>query len=416
MVSNDSSRSERTAEPSAEPSDLADIWEARARALIEGSGYDSELGVKAARDARRVVAGKLSAEEFGRNYHDAYLDEFGQDDRPESADGRVPSSGEQGEAAVNKILRDEPRIVSRREVLGGIGGTAAGVLFLGALYRRGVFGAPPSSPSGAAGGTLAAGTATAVRWGMVVDLERCDGCLACVSACREENGLADGALWAYVFAYREQDEERIRFLPRTCQHCSDAPCVLVCPTAARHRRSDGLVLTDYDVCIGCRYCEVACPYGVNYFQWGDPDTYGGSFQGERRDARGVAVDGDPPRGIMGKCNFCPERQDDPARRGTVACADACKMDALHFGDLNDPDSEPNLYLARRREENGGTLPTFRLLEDMGTEPNVTYIGSPPSSQAELEEWPVYESEGLVEDRRTVLEGPEPWFLRIGGRA
>lgn len=93
------------------------------------------------------------------------------------------------------------------------------------------------------------------------------------------------------------------------------------------------------------------------------------------------------------------------------------MDAIHVGDMNDPDSAPNRYLARRREENGGRLSTFRLLEDLGTEPNVTYIGSPPSSRAKLVEGPVtYETWDLLEDRRAVLEGPEPWFRRTGGTA
>ncbi|HEU5083845.1 MAG TPA: 4Fe-4S dicluster domain-containing protein [Acidimicrobiales bacterium] len=312
----------------------------------------------------------------------------------------------------------QPRLLTRREVTGALAGCAAGALVLGGLHRS-RFADPTSGGTAAqAAGDpdgVADAEATPVRYGMVLDLTRCDGCLACVEACRDENGLSDGVLWPYVFAYREPDDDRTAFLLRVCQQCADAPCIKVCPTTARHRRpSDGLVLTDYDLCIGCRYCEVACPYGVNYFQWGDPETYGGEFEGDRRDARGVSVEGDPPLGVMGKCNYCPQRQDDPELRGTTACSIACTMKVIHVGDMNDPDSEPNRYLAQRREESGGSLPTFRLLEELGTEPNVVYIGSPPSSRATLVEGPVaYEEVGLVEERRTVLEGPAPWFERIG---
>lgn len=399
------------------------MWESRARELLAGTGLDVELGGQVARDAQRVIAGELSGEEFGRRYHDAYLREFGRDDRPDAPSSGSPADDEGGEGAP-----EEPRILSRRDVLGTLGGAAAGVLFLGEFYRSGIFRAAALTGPGATGpgatGAVVAGGASAttgtktVQYGMVIDLERCDGCLFCVDACRTENGLADGALWPYVFAYQEPDEERTQFLVRTCQQCTNAPCIKVCPTTARHRRlADGLVLTDYDVCIGCRYCEVACPYGVNYFQWGDPVASGGSFTGERRDARGVAVDGDPPQGVMGKCNYCPLYQDDPERRGTTACSVACPMDAIYVGDMNDPDSAPNRYLAQRREEAGGRLPTFRLLEDLGTEPNVVYIGTPPSARAELVEGPVaYEAWDLIVDRRGVLEGPEPWFQRIGARA
>ncbi|MEX1091782.1 MAG: 4Fe-4S ferredoxin N-terminal domain-containing protein [Acidimicrobiia bacterium] len=386
------------------------LWEARARTLLEGSDYDVELGAQVARDAQRVIAGELSAEEFGRRYHDAYIEQFGRDDRPDAPDAKERRD-EEGQTP------EEPRLVSRREALGALGGAAVGVLFLGELYRSGTLGARSGTGATPAGATDTATGTTPVQYGMVIDLERCDGCLFCVDACRTENGLADGVLWPYVFSYQEPDNDRTKFLVRTCQQCTNAPCIKVCPTTARHRRpSDGLVLTDYDVCIGCRYCEVACPYGVNYFQWGDPKTYGGTFNGKRRDSRGISVDGDPPRGVMGKCNYCPLWQEDPERRGTTACSEACPMDAIYVGDMNDPDSEPNRYLARRREESGGMLPTFRLLEDLGTEPNVIYIGTPPSSRAELVEGPVsYEAWGLVEDRRTVLEGPAPWFQRIGGR-
>lgn len=387
------------------------IWEARARALLEGSEFDAALGGLVARDAQRVVAGELSGEEFGRRYHRVYVREFGQDARPDSPDP------EAGLEAADGDPEPQPRVVSRREVLAGMGGAAAGVLFLGALYRNGALRRRSGASAGTAAGGATSPSAAPVRYGMVIDLERCDGCLFCVDACRTENGLSDGVLWPYVFAYREPDDEAARFLVRVCQQCTNAPCIKVCPTAARHRRdSDGLVLTDYDVCIGCRYCEVACPYGANYFQWGEPDSYGGTYTGDRRDARGIAVDGDPPRGVMGKCSYCPLRQDDPDRRGSTACADACPMNAIHVGDMNDPDSDPNRYLAQRREESGGNLPTFRLLEDLGTEPNVIYIGTPPSSRAELVDGPVsYEEWGIIENRRAVLEGPEPWFGRIGGR-
>jgi Fe-S-cluster-containing dehydrogenase component len=385
-------------------------WETRARAVLEPTGYDTELGAQVARDANRVVAGELSAEEFGQRYHDAYLEQFGRDARPDAPG----ASGDADDPAGART----PRLLTRREVSGALLGGAAGLFFLGGLYRtRFADSTPARTRPQTAVARDGAGVPEArpIQYGMVLDLTRCDGCLACVEACREENGLSDGVLWPYVFAYQEPDNERTEFLLRVCQQCSNAPCIKVCPTTARHRRpSDGLVLTDYDLCIGCRYCEVACPYGVNYFQWGDPDTYGGTFDGERRDARGVSVAGDPPRGVMGKCTYCPQRQDDPERRGTTACALACTMDVIHVGDMNDPDSEPNRYLTQRRAASGGRLATFRLLEGLGTEPNVVCIGSPPSSHATLVEGPVtYEELGLVENRRTALAGPTPWFKRMG---
>lgn len=396
-------------------------WESWARAVLDDAHADSELGVGAARDAQRVAAGDLTEGEFRARHRDAYLDTFGADDRPRLADGlarasrdtagRGSAAGAADDGAGDADLA--PTVVSRRSVLATLGGAAAGALFFGELFRRGAFAAGSGLGPGA-GGSAAPGDATAVQFGMVIDLERCDGCLRCVKACSEENGLSEGVLWPYVFAYQEPEDVDPRYLVRLCQHCTRAPCVMVCPTGARHRRlADGLVLTDYDVCIGCRYCQVACPYGVNVFQWGDPDTYGGSFSGERRDSRGVAVKGDPPMGVMGKCTFCPLRQDDPQRRGTAACVDACSMGALHIGDLNDPDSAPNRHLAARRAEAGGNLSTFRLLEDLGTEPNIIYIGQPPSPRAELVQGPwTYEDWGLTEDRRAVLDGPEPWFRRM----
>jgi Fe-S-cluster-containing dehydrogenase component len=383
-------------------------WEPWARGVLDGTDHDSDLGVRVARDAQRVVAGELDDDEFDKRYRGEDLAEFGSDERPRLAGGLAPGP--------------RLRMAVSRQAMAALGGAAVGMLFVGEVFCRAAFATPASGLQGQAAaaiaGAAAPGRALDVQFGMVIDLERCDGYLTCVRACVDENGLSDGVLWPYVFVYQEPYDVDPRYLVRLCQHCTRAPCVMVCPTGARHRRlADGLVLTDYDVCIGCRYCQVACPYGVNVFQWADPDTYGGGFEGERRDTRGVAVKGAPPKGVMGKCTFCPLRQDDPERRGTAACADACPMDALHIGDLNNPDSAPNRYFATRREEAGGNLPTFRLLEDLGTEPNIVYIGQPPSNRAELVEGPwSYEDWGLTEDRRAVLEGPDPWFRRLARKA
>jgi Fe-S-cluster-containing dehydrogenase component len=318
--------------------------------------------------------------------------------------------------------------MSRRSFVGAAAGTAGAAVFFAAAMKSGAFavtgdGDRPTSRQPAhemrdRQGKVAAGVETDVQMGMVVDLERCDGCMECVSACSESNGLSQGSLWALVMPFQEPENEDPDYLFRVCQHCTRAPCVMVCPTGARHRRlADGLVLTDYDVCIGCRYCEVACPYGVNVFQWADPRMNGGDASGGKRDARGIAVTGEPPRGVMGKCTFCPTKQDDPETRGSVTCANACHMDAIQFGDLNDPKSVPNVYLAKRREEAGGNLPTFRLLDELGTQPNIIYIGHPPSKDAQLVEGAfTVEDWGLTDDRRATLEGPAPWFDRMTGKA
>ena len=445
-----------------------------AREVLDSADADTELGLAAARDAMAVAAGELDEAEFRDRYEVDYLKEFGTDRRPRLADGltrrytepavtgRPPAapplagSGDCGSGGgggcgcgdaddipasvdggglptVEAGAADTPAAVSRRSVMRALGGTAVAALFFAEAFRRGAFAAPGDTPGigdplplagevrkGAGTGTVAPGEQLGVQYGMVIDLERCDGCMECVRACSDDHGLSDGVLWPYVFAYQEPERDDTIYMPRMCQHCTRAPCVMVCPTGARHRRlADGLVLTDYDVCIGCRYCQVACPYGVNVFQFEEPATTGASFVGHRRDARGIAVEGPAPKGVMSKCTLCPIRQENPETAGSSACVDVCGMNALHIGDLNDPESPPNRYLAQRREAAGGNLPTFRLLEELGTEPNIIYIGQPPSARAEIVEgdWG-YEDVGLTDDRRAVLEGPEPWFRRMarGGAA
>ena len=425
------------------------VWERTTRETLSRDGWDPDLAIRVARDALAVVQGQLSEEAFQERHHDAYLREFGVDLRPREqtaadtdADPAATMTGDSGgqttaAAALSPAggagsalpilgqgaapAAHEPRALSRRAAL-ALAGTGTAALLLGDLLGGS---GETEAQSGAHGGGAATGggghgagttTGTGKRMGMVLDLERCDGCLMCVSACKKAYGLPDGVHWLYVLAYKEPERAVPNLLVRPCQHCANAPCVKVCPTGARHRRDDGLVLTDYDVCFGCRYCQVSCPYGVNYFGWSDPKAAGGGFTGEQRDGRGKRVIGAPPTGVMGKCIYCPGRQDTPHENSSTHCSVACPMGVIHYGDLNDPESEPNRYLRQRMEAAGGRLSTFRLLESLGTRPNVIYIGHQPSSRATPTTGPVrYEDWGWVDERRIVLEGPDPWFKRMFGR-
>jgi len=226
-----------------------------------------------------------------------------------------------------------------------------------------------------------------VKYGFVVDLSRCMGCRACVEACKVENNTAQGVFWMHVFRFEEgrYPNVNLAFVPRPCMHCDNAPCVKVCPVGARYKREDGLVLTDYERCIGCRYCEVACPYGVNYFNWKIPaDNYYIDWKSEGnpvqvippyrnpdfqekygKEQRRVAGGGQYV-GVVEKCTWCVHRIENGLK---PACVTNCPVSALRFGDLADPESDVSKLLVRNRWS--------RLLEERGTEPRVYYIGGPP---------------------------------------
>lgn len=244
------------------------------------------------------------------------------------------------------------------------------------------------------------------RYGMVVNLNSCMGCRACVEACKVENNTGPGNFWMHVFRFEEGEypATNVSFLPRPCMHCDNAPCVKVCPVGARFKRKDGLVLTDFERCIGCRYCEVACPYGVNYFNWKDPKK---NQYGTWDDPDLTAVSGGviPPyknpdhdklhgpeqrltaggghyKGVVEKCTFCVHR----VEKGLLpACANVCPVQAITFGDLEDANSPPSRLLAEQRSS--------RLLEEAGTNPRVHYIGAPlPGPEARTIEPPRGRSE------------------------
>lgn len=207
------------------------------------------------------------------------------------------------------------------------------------------------------------------QWHMVIDLSRCIGCNYCVKTCQAVNDVPDEEMqWNIVFP--ERTELGVEFyMNRPCQHCQEAPCTRVCPVGATWVRSDGIVAMDYDRCIGCRYCQVACPYDVRRFNWRvseQPNTNiprWGSAEVERR-----------PRGVVEKCTFCVQRIDRGLSQGlkpgvdsaaTPACVAVCPVGARVFGDINDPESPVSKYLAEHD--------IFHLREEWGTQPKVHYV-------------------------------------------
>lgn len=210
------------------------------------------------------------------------------------------------------------------------------------------------------------------QWAMAIDQSKCTGCGYCTLACRAHNDVAPWISWNEVSVVGELKGHLI-YLPRPCMQCEKAPCVEVCPVQASYYRDDGIVMMDYDRCIGCRYCQVACPYEARSFnweaftgpnpavpEWGQPEV-------ERR-----------PRGVPEKCSFCYQRIDRGLKAGltpgvdadaTPACVVACPTGARIFGDLNDPNSKVSTLLREHV--------SYRLREELGTGPRVYYLPADP---------------------------------------
>jgi Fe-S-cluster-containing dehydrogenase component len=206
------------------------------------------------------------------------------------------------------------------------------------------------------------------HWGMVINLDQCIGCEYCMRACSATNDVRIDDPWNVVIKDQTTGGHTF-FLSRPCLHCQNAPCVEVCPVKATYHREDGLVVMDYDRCIGCRYCQVACPYDARQFNWEertDENPYvpaWGEPEVERR-----------PRGVIEKCTFCVHRIDAGLAKGlipgedreaTPACVNICPVGARTFGNLKDPNSKVSQLIE--------TNPTLRLREDLGTEASVYYI-------------------------------------------
>ena len=199
-----------------------------------------------------------------------------------------------------------------------------------------------------------------MRYGMIIDLNRCIGCHACTLACTGHNGTPKGVFWSRV-QIREKGEYPnawIHYQPMLCMHCQDPECVRVCPTGASFQREDGIVAIDRDMCIGCQNCIMACPYSART-KLIDIQPYhpGKGFTPYEKIAFSRH-----PTGVVGKCDFCAGRLDEGRE---PACVQTCPAKARFFGDLGDPESEVAGLLARRNPK--------QLLPAMGTTPSVYYI-------------------------------------------
>ena len=221
------------------------------------------------------------------------------------------------------------------------------------------------------------------KWGMVIDVDRCTGCEACVVACQAENNIplneedrfhqGRAIEWIRIERYWEGEypDVKAKFLPVLCQHCDNAPCEPVCPVYATYHNDQGMNVQVYNRCVGTRYCANNDPYQVRFFNFWEPE-WPESLENQLNPDVTVRT-----RGLMEKCSFCIQRirrterdlKNDgrDLRDGELqpACAQTCPTDALVFGNMKDPESRVSKLAKSDRH--------YKLLENLGTEPNVIYL-------------------------------------------
>ena len=239
--------------------------------------------------------------------------------------------------------------ISRRGFVEKTATTFAGISIVPGVFLHQVANAKPADQAATSDN----------RWGMLIDTNKCaSGCTACVSACNEENGIKSHGrpetdqVWIRKVKLRDKQTGHVTSLPMMCQHCEHPPCVDVCPTGASMKRADGIVMVDRHICIGCRYCMMACPYKARSFAHEtveDPKEYA---------PRG--------KGTVESCTMCVHRVDEG---GTPACVEACneaEHGAMIFGDLKDPNSA----ISQELKKHGGK----QIRADLGLNTGVRYQG------------------------------------------
>jgi Fe-S-cluster-containing dehydrogenase component len=231
------------------------------------------------------------------------------------------------------------------------------------------------------------------KYGMVIDLDRCTGCGTCMVACASENNVTvrpdesdkqRSITWMELFKItngKPFPHTEVSYFPRPCMHCDNhPPCVSVCPaTATKIDHENGIVSQIYTRCIGCRYCQAACPYHARYFNWFDGFSLARPFS--KGMERSLSPEISPRmRGVVEKCTFCHHRlmraktkayaegrRELEENEYIPACAEVCPAEAISFGDLNNP---------RHKVSKLVKMPhAFRLLERLDTQPKVYYLSS-----------------------------------------
>ena len=205
----------------------------------------------------------------------------------------------------------------------------------------------------------------ATRLGMVIDQDKCIGCWTCAVACKQQQNVGIGLYWLRVLTVGGDAMDvpagtfpalTMAYQSTNCFHCDNPPCVKACPTQATFKMDNGIVNVDYDRCIGCRYCMVACPYDNRVFNWRAP------VQEPPADVAVVGETPARPKGVVEKCTFCVQR----TTEGLLPrCVVACPTGARVFGDLDDPNSEVSVLLRER--------PSYVVFPERGTEPSLHYL-------------------------------------------
>lgn len=246
--------------------------------------------------------------------------------------------------------------ITRRRFLGGalLGAGALGVLGEGLAGRVAAAEDLELAETGKIGDQ---------QWAMVIDLRRCDGCGECTTACQKMHHLPETQEWIKVHEL-EDATGGTYFMPIPCQMCENAPCVRVCPVGATFYQEDGAVVIDQNVCIGCRMCMAACPYGVRTFNWEDPPNIPERFRSSTPEFTVPQK-----KGTVGKCDNCVHA----LREGRFpACVEFCSMEAIYVGDLVEDtatNGHDTVVLSDFLRDNDA----FRFKEEMGTAPRVYYI-------------------------------------------